>query len=31
MAHRDPATLAWSTTPLMDLAPSVVVPVDVSP
>src|SRR5262245_13438835 len=25
MAHRDPATLAWSNTPLMDLPPSVVV------
>jgi mono/diheme cytochrome c family protein len=31
MAHRDPATLAWSQTPLLDLPPPLVVPVDVPP
>jgi len=31
MAHRDPATLAWSNTPLMQLPPAIVVPVDVPP
>ena len=31
MAHRDPATLAWSTTPLLDAAAGVVAPVDVPP
>jgi mono/diheme cytochrome c family protein len=30
-AHRDPATLAWSATPLLDLPPPLVVPVDVPP
>ena len=30
-AHRDPTTLAWSTTPLLALPPLVVVPVDVPP
>jgi mono/diheme cytochrome c family protein len=31
MAHRDPTTLAWSDTPLLDLPPDLVVPVDVPP
>jgi len=31
MAHRDPATLAWSNEPLLPLPPEVVVPVDVPP
>ena len=31
MAHRDPETLAWSDTPLLDLPPPQVVPVDVPP
>jgi mono/diheme cytochrome c family protein len=31
MAHRDPATLAWSDTAMIDLPPPVVVPVDVPP
>jgi len=31
MAHRDPSTLAWSDTPLLDLPPDLVVPVDVPP
>ena len=30
-AHRDPETLAWSSEPLMELPPNVVVPVDVPP
>ncbi|MEO7331541.1 MAG: c-type cytochrome [Minicystis sp.] len=30
-AHRDPKTLAWSETPLLDLPPKEVVPVDVPP
>src|SRR5579871_212216 len=30
-AHRDQQTLAWSETPLIDLPPKVVVPVDVPP
>jgi cytochrome c5 len=30
-AHRDAETLAWSDTPLLDLPPKVVVPVDVPP
>jgi mono/diheme cytochrome c family protein len=30
-AHRDPATLAWSDTPLLPLPPTYVVPVDVPP
>lgn len=30
-AHRDPATLAWSDTPLLDLPPTYVIPVDVPP
>jgi mono/diheme cytochrome c family protein len=30
-AHRDPATLAWSNEPLLELPPPVVVPVDVPP
>lgn len=31
MAHRDPATMAWSNEPLLPLPPPVVVPVDVPP
>jgi mono/diheme cytochrome c family protein len=31
MAHRDPATLAWSDTAMLALPPPVVVPVDVPP
>jgi len=31
MAHRDPATLAWSDTPAIELPPADVVPVDVPP
>ncbi|MDB4956850.1 MAG: uncharacterized protein JWO36_4419 [Myxococcales bacterium] len=31
MAHRDPATLAWSPTPMLALPPPGVVPVDVPP
>ena len=31
MAHRDPATLAWSNTAMLDLPPAIVVPVDVPP
>jgi mono/diheme cytochrome c family protein len=31
MAHRDPLTLAWSMTPLLELPPPIVVPVDVPP
>ncbi len=31
MAHRDPATLAWSNTAMLPLPPAVVVPVDVPP
>jgi hypothetical protein len=31
LAHRDPATLAWSDTPLLELPPMVGVPVDVPP
>jgi cytochrome c5 len=31
MAHRDPATLAWSPQPLLPLPPPIVVPVDVPP
>jgi mono/diheme cytochrome c family protein len=31
MAHRDPATLAWSQTPMLALPPPGVVPVDVPP
>lgn len=30
-AHRDPSTLAWSPTPLLDLPPAYGVPVDVPP
>ena len=30
-AHRDPTTLAWSDTPLLDAPPKVVAPVDVPP
>ena len=30
-AHRDPATLAWSDDPLIELPPAVVVPVDTPP
>jgi cytochrome c5 len=30
-AHRDPSTLAWSDTPLMELPPSQPIPVDVPP
>ncbi|CAN5809736.1 hypothetical protein BH11MYX3_BH11MYX3_48440 [soil metagenome] len=30
-AHRDPATLAWSNTPMLELPPPLVVPVDVPP
>ena len=30
-AHRDPVTLAWSETPLLELPPAIVVPVDVPP
>jgi mono/diheme cytochrome c family protein len=30
-AHRDPLTLAWSDTPLLELPPAIVVPVDVPP
>jgi mono/diheme cytochrome c family protein len=30
-AHRDPATLAWSNTPLIALPPPIVVPVDTPP
>ncbi|MBL9013941.1 MAG: c-type cytochrome [Myxococcales bacterium] len=31
MSHRDPATLAWSNTPAIELPPPLVVPVDVPP
>jgi mono/diheme cytochrome c family protein len=31
MSHRDPATLAWSDTPMIPLPPATVVPVDVPP
>lgn len=31
MAHRDPATLAWSATPAIELPPALVTPVDVPP
>jgi mono/diheme cytochrome c family protein len=31
MAHRDPVTLAWSDTAMLDLPPAQVVPVDVPP
>jgi mono/diheme cytochrome c family protein len=31
MAHRDPTTLAWSETPMIDLPPATPVPVDVPP
>ena len=31
MSHRDPATLAWSNTPSIELPPPLVVPVDVPP
>ncbi len=31
MAHRDPATLAWSDTALLELPPAIVAPVDVPP
>jgi mono/diheme cytochrome c family protein len=31
MAHRDPQSLAWSMTPMLDLPPPIVVPVDVPP
>lgn len=31
LAHRDPVTLAWSDTPLLDLPPKVGVPLDVPP
>ncbi len=31
MAHRDPATMAWSNEPLIPLPPEIVVPVDVPP
>jgi cytochrome c5 len=31
MAHRDPATMAWSNEPLVPLPPEVVVPVDTPP
>lgn len=31
MAHRDPATMAWSAEPLLPLPPPIVVPVDVPP
>ncbi len=31
MSHRDPATLAWSDTAMIDLPPPIVVPVDVPP
>jgi len=31
MAHRDPTTLAWSATPMLDVPPAQVVPVDVPP
>src|SRR5581483_9831847 len=30
-AHRDPKTLAWSDTPLLELPPATVIPVDVPP
>ncbi len=31
LAHRDPVTLAWSDTPLLDLPPTIGVPLDVPP
>ncbi len=31
LSHRDPATLAWSDTPLLDLPPKIGVPLDVPP
>jgi mono/diheme cytochrome c family protein len=31
LAHRDPKTLAWSDTPLLDLPPKIGVPLDVPP